>query len=233
MNEVYSLVKDEYIVLSEYINSRTKVKMKHRVCGYEYEVVANSFISSGHRCPKCSGVKKLTHQEFCERVFHLVGNDYQILGDYKNNSTKISMKHNVCDYTWSISPNNFVIQGQRCPKCMREIKIKNQTKTHEQFVEEVKNLFGDEYSILSRYEHNKKSVKVIHNKCGNVYQVYPGSIINGSGCKKCADKERGFKSRKTHDQFEKEVNELGNGEYVVLSKYELINKKVKIRHNIC
>ncbi|MBQ9121630.1 MAG: hypothetical protein IJY12_04655, partial [Clostridia bacterium] len=49
--EVYSLVGDEYTVLSEYIDSSHTVQMRHNKCGREYSVLPAHFTSTGRRCP--------------------------------------------------------------------------------------------------------------------------------------------------------------------------------------
>lgn len=56
--EVERDTKGEYKVLGEYRNARTKIKMKHERCGYEWEVTPNSFLSSKSRCPKCASKGK-------------------------------------------------------------------------------------------------------------------------------------------------------------------------------
>ena len=54
--EVEILGKHEYEVLSDtYQTTRTKVKMKHKICGFEYEVTPSEFISRNSRCPLCFG----------------------------------------------------------------------------------------------------------------------------------------------------------------------------------
>lgn len=49
--EVYSLVGDEYTVLSEYIDSSHAVQMRHNKCGRVYSVLPAHFTSTGRRCP--------------------------------------------------------------------------------------------------------------------------------------------------------------------------------------
>lgn len=56
LKEVHKLVGDEYTFLENYINSSTKIKAKHNVCGLEYFVRPNDF-RKGHRCAKCSSSK--------------------------------------------------------------------------------------------------------------------------------------------------------------------------------
>lgn len=52
--EVYALVGDSHTVLSNYINSTTKVKMKHNVCGYEWMTEPGAFLHVGVTCPYCN-----------------------------------------------------------------------------------------------------------------------------------------------------------------------------------
>lgn len=51
--QVSDRVGDEYHVLSEYKNWKTKVKFRHEVCGHEYFAEPNGFLQ-GRRCPKCN-----------------------------------------------------------------------------------------------------------------------------------------------------------------------------------
>jgi predicted Zn-ribbon and HTH transcriptional regulator len=54
--EIFELVDDEYQVLGEYINSGAKIKIKHNVCDFEWDVVPDNFLG-GSRCPKCNSSK--------------------------------------------------------------------------------------------------------------------------------------------------------------------------------
>ena len=58
---------DEYEVFGTYKNRRTDILLRHN-CGFEYLVRPDSFIISGNRCPKCSGVMKKTTEIFREEV---------------------------------------------------------------------------------------------------------------------------------------------------------------------
>lgn len=57
--EVFDIVSTEYLVLSEYINNKTKVRMKHNKddCNYIYHVTPHHFLYNKRRCPKCNESK--------------------------------------------------------------------------------------------------------------------------------------------------------------------------------
>ncbi|HHX7191427.1 hypothetical protein P9Z94_29415 [Bacillus thuringiensis] len=77
LTKIYTLVGDEYKVLTTYVSSKEKILMKHTICGNEFIVTPSNFLK-GRGCPKCKGkrismLKTKTHNEFVERVFQLVG----------------------------------------------------------------------------------------------------------------------------------------------------------------
>jgi hypothetical protein len=62
IKEVCELVKNEYEILSNYVNAHTKVLIRHNFCNTEYKVKPHMFINNGRRCPVCcetKGEKKL------------------------------------------------------------------------------------------------------------------------------------------------------------------------------
>ena len=55
---IYDLVSDEYSRISDYTGSNNKIKMRHNVCGYEYDIFLKNF-KKGTRCQQCKRNKKL------------------------------------------------------------------------------------------------------------------------------------------------------------------------------
>ena len=230
VKEVYDLVGDEYSVLGNYINTKTKIRMKHncdKCNNYEYMVAPGDFLrkNRGHRCPKCFGSFRKTQEEFENEVKALVGNEYTFLEEYINSNTKIRVRHNCYEcnkHEYMVAPDKF-LQGNRCPKCFGS-PLKNQ----EEFEKEVKDLVGDEYSVLGKYINTKTKIKMKHNcdECNNhEYMVTPNNFLKGNRCPKCNEK------LKTHEKFVKEVYDLVSDEYSVLGKYINSKTKIKMRHN--
>lgn len=44
---------NDYELLSEYINNKTHVLLKHKSCGFCYKVVPDAYVNQGQRCPRC------------------------------------------------------------------------------------------------------------------------------------------------------------------------------------
>lgn len=115
---VYSKVGDEYSVMSEYKTADTKVIMRHNSsCQYEWRITPHNFLSSNHRCPRCANCAKLTTEDFKQRVYDLVANEYLVVGNYRSIGRKVSLLHVACGHMWGVTPHNFLDLGTRCPKC--------------------------------------------------------------------------------------------------------------------
>lgn len=56
-NEFNNVANNEYELLSDYKNKRTKVRIKHLICGYEYESLPTSFTLDKCGCPQCNESK--------------------------------------------------------------------------------------------------------------------------------------------------------------------------------
>lgn len=178
--EIYDLVGNEYTFLDPYVNSKTKLRVKHNKCGNIYKVTPDNFLM-GRRCPYCSAeITNKTDTRFKKEVFNLVGNEYVFLDTYVNSNTKIKVKHIKCGKTYKVKPNNF-LRGQRCPYCIGG----NIKKMDKQFKNEVKNLVGNEYTFLDSYVNRETKIRVKHNSCGSIYEVEPGNFLSGTRCPYC------------------------------------------------
>lgn len=223
VKKVKELVGDEYTVLGDYVNTNTKILMRHNKCGNKYLVTPNKF-KQGRRCPACMVCKKpFTNEQFLERVSKLVGDEYTFLEEYKGNDTKIKVRHNKCGYEYLVTPTKF-FQGRRCPSCAGTLK-----KTTKDFKKDVKRLTGKEYKVIGEYINNKTHIKIKHMKCGHIYEVTPGHFLHGNRCPYCY----GTNIQKTNEEFLQEVKKLVGDEYTFLEEYDKSNIKIKVRHNKC
>ena len=140
VSEVFVKAGNEYSVLGQYINNRTKILLRHNECGREYAVTPGSFLL-GCRCPHCSGKMTKTTAQFRKEVYELTNNEYVVLGNYVNSHTKTLMKHN-CGDEFEMIPTNF-LRGKRCPYC----NSSNGEKRITQWLKENDISFKQQYSF--------------------------------------------------------------------------------------
>ena len=167
---------------------------------------------------------RLTQEQFEKKVYDLVKDEYKVEGTYTGASNKVSIRHNICNTVHEYAPNNFY-HGTRCSYC----RIKNQTKTHEWFVEKLKESKGTEYEVLSKYKKAKEKVKVKHTVCGYEWESTPDNMLRRkSGCPKCSGN-----ARTNTKEYKKEALRLMGNEYEVLGEYVNARTKVKYKHLTC
>jgi hypothetical protein len=225
-----------YKLLSEYTGTHNKVTILHEDCGLKYEVSPTNFLA-GKRCPKCARAianrenakkpknRNRTTESFKKEIFDLVGDEYTLLSDFVNTTTKVKMKHNTCGLEYDVRPDCF-LNNRRCPKCSKKQgaeKHKIGIKTLKARVEEV---LGEEYEVLLKqpYTDNNTKIKVYHTKCGKLFEATPSNLLLGKGCSNC------YKSEKyTNETFQEALGD----NYTLLSNYSSNKEKVKIRHNKC
>ncbi|ARM66733.1 hypothetical protein AM4_074 [Lactococcus phage AM4] len=177
---MYELVSSEYIRLGEYINSGTKMLIRHALCGTEYGVVWDSF-KQGKRCPKCFNNSKLNNYKVDTKIFQLVGDEYIRLEDYVNSETKMLVRHETCNHQYKVSWNDFR-RDRRCPKCFG-----NKLYGNEEIDIKIKKLSGNEYTRLGEYTGSHTKMLVKHNLCGNEYEVAWNDFSHGYRCPKCKE----------------------------------------------
>jgi Zn ribbon nucleic-acid-binding protein len=176
--------------------------------------------------------KKKTHEQYVKEVYDIVGDEYEVVGEYNSYHKKIELKHNQCKHTFSMTPANF-LSGQRCPKCSKIAGNNKQTKTHEIFLKEVYELVGNDYLLLEPYETAKTKIRVLHNKCGNTWLIAPDKFLRGRRCPVCATEHAHTIQRRTQQEFEELVFQIGNNEYIVLNNYINANESIRLKHKIC
>lgn len=58
LNEVKIIGHGEYLIMGEYHSYKDKIKMKHTICGTEFDILIGNFLKRGDGCPACSIISK-------------------------------------------------------------------------------------------------------------------------------------------------------------------------------
>ncbi|GEO65703.1 hypothetical protein [Levilactobacillus spicheri] len=218
---------DEYTFLEKYAGSGKKIKCRHNLCGFEYEITPNGFLN-GSECRNCN---KVTNEKFRERVFKLVGDEYTFIEEYKKASVKIMCRHNFCKYEYKVTPNHFYT-GSRCPKCSKEAGTKKRAnilrQSDEEFRKRMRNIVGDEYTFPNKFIGVMVKQTCIHNKCGYIWSVQPNKLFNGTRCPQCNRKKHG----QNNESYQKQAKDIRPG-FTVQSKYIGCQNLVTVKHDSC
>lgn len=117
--EDLSKVNPDIEVLGKYVDFKTHVAVRCKVCGYEWKSRPSQLLS-GHGCHKC-GIKKQADmlrksQEQFEAELTKINPNILVKGKYINNMTPIEVECKKCGNEWKGIPGSLLV-GQGCPRC--------------------------------------------------------------------------------------------------------------------
>lgn len=180
-------------VIGVYTSNKTKIEFQCLVDGCCHKWMARpDNILSGYGCPECAkkkiSVARLkTHEEFINEVA-IKNPNVKVLGTYISDNIKIEFQCNNsdCGHKWFATPDKIVHKITGCPECARLSRAKKKTKTHESFVNEIKNK-NPNIEVVGEYNGIKTKIEFKCSICENTWFATPDSILNGnSGCPMCA-----------------------------------------------
>jgi len=112
-----------------------------------------------------------------------LGDEYKLLSEeYIGAHSKLEILHESCGDVFWMSWNNFN-KGQKCPECSRKKKALpfEAVKTR---IESVEN-----YKLLSEeYVNNRSKLEILHESCGDVFQMCWSDFQKGHRCPGCVIK---------------------------------------------
>lgn len=187
---------DTHSMTGEFVNMSTKTEFIHNECGHKWMITPTYILELKKGCPRCYGNVTKTPEEYREQVMSIKGPDYEVLSDYVNARSKVHVRH-ICGYEYMVFPNNLLKRD--CAKCSKLIR-----KDTEYYKNEVSNLVGEEYSVLSEYINAKTHIKMRHNSdnCNNnEYEVMPDAFLRGNRCPRCIESLGEKKIRECLDRF--------------------------------
>ena len=119
---------EEYKLIGEYVNAKTKVKIRCNK-GHEYSTTPHNFKNS-NRCPECPCKSSIQAEKDFIELVESVG--YELLEEYKNSYTKVKIRCNE-GHEYKVIPDGFK-RGTRCPECFerrsqKEIYILNYVRS--------------------------------------------------------------------------------------------------------
>ena len=208
--------------LSNYVNKRTKIKMRCQACGYEWECSPEHLLR-GSGCPACAKKKvgekhRLTHEEFVQNIPEFI----EVLDKYEKYGQIIRCRCKKCGYEWS-NKTELLLKNKHCPNCAKLIRYTNESfKSYVHSKNPNIEVIGN-YQEVGCYGNIECKCLV----CGNIWKPHVNSLKRGSGCPVCAINHQKSNSSKGTEQFIQDAIKIHSNKYDY-SKVEYVNNKTKV-----
>ena len=143
--------------------------------------------------------------------------------DYKNTSTKVLFRCTSCNNEFYRKPNTFLCSKLKtpCPICTKKQLHKEKTKTNEDFINDIANIYGEgKYTLLSDYISSDCKVKLKCNDCGRIFEKEANSFLQHNGCPyhNC---NSSYKEKELFSFIKGMCNDAINNDRKTLDGYEL------------
>lgn len=204
LKQVDELTKTEYIFLTKYIDSKTKITCRHNKCGNVWEISPDNFLR-GKRCPDCQNRQNIENRrndldKVKEIVIEKGCGDFVYVSGYKNSKSKVKLRHLKCGQIIT-KPFSTIYCGISCDceKTDRNIvdfkSIGNRIQCRADFQRFINKYTQGEYVIIGRYRKSTEPILLKHTKCGNLTKISPHNFKNGARCDKCKNYKGELKIR--------------------------------------
>lgn len=210
-------------VVGQYIDAKTPIAHYCTIHNITWDIAPTNALQ-GQGCKECGIMKvryktKKTDEQYKKELAD-VNPNIIVLGKYINAQTPILHQCNLDGCVWEAIPNN-VLRGHGCPMCFG-----NKKKTTEEYKKELIDI-NPNIEVIEEYVDAKTPILHICKIDGYKWKASPDSILRGTGCLKCGNKNKADALRKTHEEYVTDVLKV-NPNIEVIGQY--INAQTPILH---
>lgn len=108
--------RTEIILLGKFIDMKKSIEFKCRHCNEKWTTSPAHVVNDNSGCPYCNSGLTKAKLNYINDVKDIHGDTVEVLGVYKNATTKILHKCNVCEEPWETTPSS-IKKGSGCPCC--------------------------------------------------------------------------------------------------------------------
>lgn len=197
---------------SVYVNSRTKILVICKKCGFEFYANVQNLLKCNSICPNCMSVSR---EEFEEKARKVHGNKYDYSEvEYHGVNEKVCI---ICpDHgAFYITPSKHLI-GHGCTECVRHKWTENE------FISAANKKHNGKYNYSNmKFNNLSGKICIICPEHGEFYQL-AAAHLKGQGCPNC---KGGVKISK--EEFVSKSIEKHGGKYDY-SKVEYVNSHINV-----
>ena len=183
-------VRPDVEVIGHFTNVNTRLSVRCRNCGNEWEVIPAQLLS-GYGCRKCGTEKahvkfRKTQNEFVEQL-RLINPNIEVTGNYGGRHSKITVRCAICGNIWE-STAGSLLSGRGCSICSRKQAAHKNRKSHEEFIMQLFDT-NPNIEVLGTYDKMHSSINVQCKICKYEWSPLAGSLLAGQGCPICGRKQ--------------------------------------------
>lgn len=241
LNELYG---KEFELIGDYINSKSRVKIRHLVCGETFEIGAGVIFSKKKKlCPSCKKTKnryskkvlKEKTEKFRIELKERGLGSFDILSDYIDARTEVLFIHKECGYEFKDTPKKFLKRLNKCPNCNpRGQRMFNSQKEKNDYYQSELDAVKKGFKIRSNCISKNKEILLYHEECNKEFKVALAPFLKKKcKCPHCHPNRYKYSMDITIKEkiryFERELG----GEYNILTGFTTIEDEVELRHKRC
>lgn len=231
VEKIYNKFGEDFTVIGKYKNEKTPIKIKHNECGHIMENKPRNFLNIKTKCTLCEGLIKRDTKIVKNEISKLTNGEFSLRSEYKNNYTKILIKHNKCNRVFNAKARNF-LKKPKCPYCDGVGSF----LTQKEFTSRINNKYKGEYKVIGRYTSRRGTVEMLHTKCNELFLIEARKpltwSVNTTLCPVCSEKNSTFLEF-NKQQFLHKFNEKLGKEYSIISDTNNDMSLLKIKHLEC
>jgi hypothetical protein len=232
---------DTIEVLGRYTGGHDKIEFRCCICGNIWSAQPTSVVNLGSGCSACrhreaAQKRKMTHEQYVQRMYERYGNTIEVLSEYKGSHEKVLLRHNVpeCGREFEVYAYSSLNRKVLCKVCADKQTGLKRRKTHDEFVQQMHDKHGDKIVVIGMYVDNKTDVELMCAICGCRWSARPDNLLkdNATGCPECGEKSRIEKRKLSHEEFVEKVKTVHGDSILVLGEYDGTDKKILVQHNV-
>jgi hypothetical protein len=106
--------------------------------------------------------------------------------DYETGTIPIKVKCTIHNHTFKQRPNKIKLGHIGCEKCLKEKRVQQRRKSHEDFVRDGKRIHGDKFNYIEEYKGNNIKIQIQCIEHNSINLQRPSSHLNGQNpCPEC------------------------------------------------
>ena len=167
-----------------YNGNRSKVLVKCRIDGFEWEASVNSLLHNKTGCPQCAGNRRYSADERISQINNLESIEFiKFVDKYIGATSKVLVRCKKDLYEWASTIDGLVNAKNTCHMCNKKVPW-----TEDERVDQINRLTNIKFiRFVNGYSNSHSKALVRCEIDGFEWEATANNLVNqGKGCPKCA-----------------------------------------------